>query len=260
MPINNTNPNSYGGSFNYDGRTGLGYGQLGNNPNSGLGSNWNMGDALSSPKGEWDDVEYDEDVKDCGCRIEINCDCDEFEIGIELKSPTSGLAFNQDAGSGKSRRNPNSYVGLANTSAYLGASHKRSEDVLREYISEALNDILYEAPHMGGMTAVRRSGNSKMYKPDTANSVSGYGMGGKGTYGIDHGGYGQNGIEDDPSLEPYVKGGKATTDGAETVYYSDIDTDWEEDLSTGESLFNSFDPEIEFSISFKKHGNKNKYY
>ena len=50
-PSLNTNPNAKGGSFNYDSRTGLGYGQT---KNGGLGSNWSMGDALSSPKGEWD--------------------------------------------------------------------------------------------------------------------------------------------------------------------------------------------------------------
>tara|TARA_B100000212_G_C27370737_1_gene532433 strand:- start:413 stop:1507 length:1095 start_codon:yes stop_codon:yes gene_type:complete len=38
----------------YDGRNDLGYGR---SDNSGLGSNWNMGDALSSPKGQWDKEE-----------------------------------------------------------------------------------------------------------------------------------------------------------------------------------------------------------
>ena len=50
-PSLNTNPNAKGGSFGYDSRTGLGYGQT---KNGGLGSDWSMGDALSSPKGEWD--------------------------------------------------------------------------------------------------------------------------------------------------------------------------------------------------------------
>ena len=40
----------------YDGRNDLGYGRT---DNSGLGSTWSMGDALSAPKGEWD---KDEDV------------------------------------------------------------------------------------------------------------------------------------------------------------------------------------------------------
>ena len=49
-----TNPNAKGGAFGYDGRTGLGIGSLTKHPASGLGSNWSMGDALSSPVGEWD--------------------------------------------------------------------------------------------------------------------------------------------------------------------------------------------------------------
>ena len=269
MPINNTNPNSYGGSFNYDSRTGLGYGQLGNNPNSGLGSNWNMGDALSSPKGEWDDEEYS-DTKECGCKIEIDCDCiDGLEIDIELKSPTSGAQFNRDAGSGKSSRNPNSYVGLANTSAHLGlsASHNRGGNVLREFILEAIKDILLcESPHMGGMTAA--SGLGRAYKPDTANAVSGYGMAG-GTYGIDHDGYSQNGLDDDDKF-PYISPlpSDPTPDGANAVCDSDLDTEWDEDLSTGESLMNALGIEEYSTASFEKHNtepneyyrNKNKYY
>ena len=63
----NTNPNAKGGSFNYDSRTGLGYGQT---KNGGLGSTWNMGDALSSPKGQWDYDEVEDEAIDtiiCTC-------------------------------------------------------------------------------------------------------------------------------------------------------------------------------------------------
>ena len=261
MPINNTNPNSYGGSFNYDGRTGLGYGQLGNNPSSGLGSTWNMGDALSSPKGEWDVEEYS-DCKECGCRIEIDCDCiNDLEIDIELKAPTSGVQFNRDSGSGKSSRNPNSFVGLANTSAHLGlsASHNRAGSVLKEFISETIKDIiLNEAkPSMGVSINVRSKGLGNPYRSSKA-SVSGGNKGlGPRPIGIDHDGYGQSGTQDMP---PYVKKGKATTDGAEVVYGSDIDTEWDEDLSTGDSLMIALGFEEDSTASFKKHAGKNKYY
>lgn len=259
MPVNNTNPNSFGGSFNYDGRTGLGYGQSGINPNSGLGSNWNMGDALSSPKGEWDDEEYS-DCKECGCSIEIDCDCiNSLAIDIELKSPTSGAQFNRDSGSGKSSRNPNSYVGLANTSAYLGASHNRSGSVLREFISETIKDILINEvkPSMSVSINVRSKGLGNPYKSSKAH-VSGGNKGlGPRPIGIDHDGYSQVGTEDFP---PYVKKGKATTDGAEVVYDSDRDTEWDEDLSTGDSLMNALGFEEDLTASFKKYGSKNKYY
>lgn len=250
-----TNPNAFGGSFNYDSRTGLGYGQVTNN---GLGSEWDMGDALSSPKGEWDnDLE-------CSCDCEEDCDCfDKIEIGIELKTHTSTTQFNKDSGSGKSSRDPFSFNGLANTSAYLGASHKRNDNaLLREYISLLINE---NKPHMGGMTAVRSTGKNKvMYKKDTANSVSGYGMGGKGTYGIDHGGYTQNGTEDGTpnlhDLSPYVKKGKATTDGAETVYNSEQETDWHSEEATGMSLAAAISDEEQGKASFKKHSLKNHYF
>ena len=58
----NTSPNAKGGSFGYDGRTGLGIGSLTKGPASGIGSNWSMGDALSSPKSEFD-YEEKEEVK-----------------------------------------------------------------------------------------------------------------------------------------------------------------------------------------------------
>ena len=57
--FSNSNPNSFGGSFNYDSRTGLGIGSLGGDPNSGIGRNWSMGDALSSPKGEYEQYPWD---------------------------------------------------------------------------------------------------------------------------------------------------------------------------------------------------------
>lgn len=249
-----TNPNAFGGSHNYDSRTGLGYGQVTNN---GLGSEWDMGDALSSPKGEWDDeLEY-------SCDCEEDCDCfDRIEIDIELKTPTSTTQFNRDSGSGKSSRDPFSFNGLANTSMYLGASHKRNNPLLREYISLLINE---SKPHMGGMTAARSTGKNKvMYKKDTANSLCGYGMGGKGTYGIDHDGYTQNGTEDGTpnihDLSPYVKKGKATTDGAESVYNSAQQTDWDDNESTGDVLDNSLSKEEQGKESFKKHALTNKYF
>lgn len=250
-----TNPNAFGGSFNYDSRTGLGYGQVTNN---GLGSEWDMGDALSSPKGEWDDA------SSISCDCDCDCDClDTIARDIENMSHTSGSQFNKDSGSGKSSRDPFSYNGLANTSVYLGASHKRDNTgLLREYITLLITE---NRPHMGGMTAVRSSGKNKvMYNKDTANSVSGYGMGGKGSYGISHKGYTQNGTEDGtpniPDMSPYVKKGKATTDGGKVVFDSEQKTDWHDDYSTGDSLTQAISDEEQGKASFKKHASINHYF
>lgn len=243
-----TNPNAFGGSFNYDSRTGLGYGQVTNN---GLGSEWDMGDALSSQRGEWDDA------SSISCDCDDVCDClDTIAKDFQNMSPTSGFQFNKDSGSGQSSRDPFSYNPLSNTSAYLGASHKRDNTgLLREYISLLITE---NRPHMGGMTAVRSSGKNKaMYKKDTANSLSGYGMGGKGSYGISYKGYTQNGTEDGTpnihDMSPYVKKGKATTDGAEVVYDSDQETDWHDDYSTGDSLALAISDEEQGKASFEKH-------
>jgi len=104
---------------------------------------------------------------------------------------------------------------------------------------------------------VRPKGLGNPYKKSTASVTGGTrGLGHK-SLGIDHGGYGQNGTED---LAPYVKKGKATTDGAEVVYDSDRDTEWDEDLSTGDSLMNALGFEEDLTASFKKYGSKNKYY
>ena len=51
-----------GGSSVGDKKPGGGVGIVDKHPASGLGSNWSMGDALSSPRGEWDDdLELEED-------------------------------------------------------------------------------------------------------------------------------------------------------------------------------------------------------
>lgn len=261
-----TNPNAFGGSFNYDSRTGLGYGQVTNN---GLGSEWDMGDALSSPKGEWDN-----DTSEYSCDCEEDCDClNKIEIDIELKTHTSTKQFNKDSGSGQSSRDPFSFNPLSNTSAYLGASHKRNDNaLLREYITLLIDDVLIkeESLGMGGMTAVRSAGQGIMYKKDTANSVSGYGMGG-GTYGTNKSnkpkkdkGYTQNGVtrktDDGHDLGPYVEDGDAVTDGSRVVYNSEQQTDWYSEEATGMSLATAISDEEQGKASFKKHSLKNHYF
>tara|TARA_B100000427_G_C15486518_1_gene585559 strand:- start:106 stop:1197 length:1092 start_codon:yes stop_codon:yes gene_type:complete len=54
MSIPYTNSIANPSPGHYDGRNDLGYGR---SDNSGLGSTWSMGDALSAPKGEWDKEE-----------------------------------------------------------------------------------------------------------------------------------------------------------------------------------------------------------
>ena len=153
----NTNPNAKGGAFGYDGRTGLGIGSLTKGPASGIGSNWSMGDALSSPKSEFD-YEENEEVK----KFTINTnttvkelalfaglieedDFNELEADIGSKAHT---AFNRRATDSLAHRGTDisSLGGLGNSMAGvigLSAGHYIDGDIvsendLRTYIKELL--------------------------------------------------------------------------------------------------------------------------
>ena len=244
-----TNPNAFGGSFNYDSRTGLGYGQT---SNGGLGSDWNMGDALSSPKGEWDDEIEELELDD---EDELEGDI-EISYSMSIKSPTSGSQFNRDSGSGKSSRDPFSFNGLANTSAaVIAASYKRRNKLIKEYVKEIILSELsgsIAASRLGKAypkTKTTGSGNGRMLSVDPKHGIN------HGTSYINQKGYGNSAKT--PDLDPYVKPGKATTDGAETLgglRHIDID----EDESSAEALFNDLDRENR--SSFDRHVKINHYF
>lgn len=262
----NTNPNARGGSFNYDSRTGLGYGQT---KNGGLGSDWSMGDALSSPKGEWDNdlplndseeeivIGPNTSVRDLALAaglIELEDEeITDVEAGIQSKAnmslhiPTTDFAA-------KKKRNPNSYVGLANTSAYLGSSHKRlgnvmSEEVLREFIKEAL---IFEGETSIGARKRIKSTLGDPYKPSKSNvSNVSRGMGTRGQINLGYNSNSGQGIEvggeNNPDLYPYASSSKlkATTDGHNLVRTNKVKIDFSGDKSTAEVLDDVTDEEFE---------------
>lgn len=122
-----------GGSTSADGKTGGGVGILKKGPANGLGSEYSMGDALYSPKGEWDDL------------LDLEEDFDELDDEIESlsftafnRTPTDSLAY-KGTGIG--------YLGGigADMSAVIGMSagyqpkgNLVAEQQLKEYIKEAL--------------------------------------------------------------------------------------------------------------------------
>ena len=257
----NTNPNAMGGSFNYDSRTGLGYGQT---KNGGLGSNWDMGDALSSPKGEWDkelplnDSEEDivigpgTSVRDLAIAAGlIQIDDEEItpvEAGIQSKANTS-LHMPTTDFAAKKKRNPNSYVGLANTSAYLGSSYMRggnimSEDMLRDFIREAL---MQEKTSIGVKSKVSATLGDP-YKSSKANvSNVSRGLGHRGTINKGYNSNGSQGIkiggDNNPDLYPYASSEKlkATKDGSNLTRYDKKKIKFRknkfgEDMSTSEDM------------------------
>lgn len=220
-----------GFSLGYDSNIDKGYGR--NSDPRGVGRSWNMGDALSKPKGEWDDIDLDgEDIDD------IDLD---FDISIRGKMHTSQKKLPADALS-KKKNDISSLGGLGNTVANgLAASHKRSGNLIREFIFEVLN----ESPHGGGQTSA--SGVGRMYKPSNRN-VSPHGGLGHKTPGIDTKGYAQS--------------RKATTDGGETVGKQSDRLPLEfGDGSTGDEFYDVLnDLEKHDLEALNKHVKKNKYF
>jgi hypothetical protein len=267
-PSLNTNPNAMGGSFNYDSRTGLGYGKT---SNGGLGSDWSMGDALSSPKGEWDN---DLPINNPGKEIAIGPDTtveelaiaagiiekeDEsisgIEAGINSKANTSLHMPTVDFHA-KNKRNPNSYVGLSNTSAYLGASHKRSGYVMLE---DYIREVILEKTSIGARSSLK-STIGDPYKPGPHNvSNTSRGLGHKSNINRGYNGNSTQGV-DVRHLEPYVSSPKlkATKDGHNLTGYpygdkSYEEENWDNERSSAEIMTDIFDEEKEAEIYVNRY-------
>lgn len=266
-PIYNgsSNPNAKGGAFGYDGRTGLGIGSLGGDPNSGIGRNWNMGDALSSPKSEHDYNEYEEvsiqvtsstTIKDLAIfagLIDSEEEYDELSADIEAKSHSS---FHRGATDSLAHRGGDisSLGGLGNSMAgVIGLSAGKklngvimSEQNLKQYIKEVL---LMEKRNgqMSGPIVVRRGGQGSMYKntmasTNTADASPNRQNGPKKRHGINSKGYGQGSVTvaiqkaDGSDLEIPMT---PDTDGVKCMYVShiraDADTEIEDAFEKGES-------------------------
>lgn len=231
----NTNPNAKGGAFNYDARTGLGYGSLGGDPNSRLGKEYSgMGDALSSPKGQWDDVDLED--------LEDEDEFDELESGIESKIR---LSLNRRATDSLAHKgtDTSSFGGLGNSIAsVIAAGHNPSgnmvfERSLKRYITEfILSESLSGSSYVSRSPKAKNTGgknNRVHYAIDTSTSHTNKldNSSTSKSRGIDHGGYGQRAKT--PDMYPYVRSGKATTDGAETVRELDREVldDWGDETS-----------------------------
>jgi hypothetical protein len=265
--FSNSNPNSFGGSFNYDSRTGLSIGSLGGDPNSGIGRNWNMGDALSSPKGEYD-YEIPEDKQEIiqitsnttvrelailAGLIETEADnpYDELDADIESKAHTS---FQRRATDSLAHRGTdisslgglgNSIAGVIGLSAgYEVKGNKLLENSLKEYIEELI--LSERGNQISGNIVVRSTGKDSIYKnmnvsTNTADAAP-VGHLPKGRHGFNYKGH------DQEEINVYIKTPhghvkvpmKGTTDGAETVKSSSseilIDDFYDEDLSSFDIL------------------------
>ena len=242
-----------GGSTSSDARTGLGIGSLSKGPASGLGSNYSMGDALSSPKGEWDnELDLEEDFDDIYDEIE-RLAFSSFNV-----TPTDSLAH-RGTGIG--------YLGGigADMSAVIGmsASYQPKGDIiveqqLKEYIKEAL--IIEKS-----VSAISSSGRiAVMFKPKVKN------LGSNDAYSIDKTSASTNTSDAPPkgrlptsrsaiNHSGYYQSHDATTDGAKTLYDPLIGIYYEEDadaFDSGEStgdIAHSFNDERADYLNKIKH-------
>jgi len=242
-------------STSTDGKTGGGFGTLGKN---GLGSPWNAGDPLSSPVGPYDDVknrkfpeQQDEEEKDPD-----NPDSTESAIGQAAFS-----SFNQPINDPYAYKGiaPGNLVPHANTAAavIVSSSYDRgSEALLKEFISEALHEVT----SMSVRVMVQGAGLGNVYKKSSANvhytnSLT------PGDPSIKQKGYGQSvGTKD---MYPYVKAGKPTTDGGETMHRlrTDVVNDfkyYDEDYTTSEYLVDTMSQEYIDWENVRRHNKRYK--
>ena len=187
-----------GGVSTNDTRLELPYGST-RSRKTGIGRPHNMGDALSSPIGPFDDVES---------RMFADQDEDLEKSDIDIHNGMLGsLSHGTDSHAQKSR-DPG-YFGDMAARVPLAASYNRGDLLLREFISEALHEVT----SMSVRVMVKGS-LGDTYKSSKAN-VSNVNQMSPGDPSIKQKGYGQRvGTKD---MYPYVKAGMPTTDGGETM-------------------------------------------
>ena len=233
-----------GGSSVGDKKPGGGVGIVDKHPASGLGSNWSMGDALSSPRGEWDD--------------DLELEEDEFEnIDDEIES----LAFSSfnitPADSLAIKGTSIGYYGGLGVLGLQAAGHSRNgqiiaEQQLKEYIREAL--LLEKSKSSissSGRIAVMSNNMGNPYSLDKASASTNTADAAPpghlpvNRHGINSKGYGPKSVN--------------TTDGAETLYDPLIGIIYDEDLESfedGDTTFEvarSYDNERIDNLNTKKH-------
>jgi len=205
-----TNPN-LGIGLGYDSRSDLNpYKGNKSKSNVGVGGTWDMGDALSSPIGPYDDVE-NRMFPDQGEDEDLGYD--EILFYAKQSNAVGGKTdIDIDSHYLNRKHSIGSKVPHANSvAAVIAASYNRgSETLLKEFISEALNEITCMS-----VRVMVKGSLGDTYKSSKAN-VSNVNQMSPGDPSIKQKGYGQSvGTKD---MYPYVKSGKPTTDGGETTF------------------------------------------
>jgi len=235
-------------STTLDKRKGFGYGSTSNS--TGLGSNWDMGDALSSPVGPYDDVEN---------RMFEDQDQDEDleRSDIDIHNGMLGSLSHGTDSYAKNKSDPG-YLGDMGARTPIAASYNRgSEILLKEFISETLNEITCMS-----VRVMVKGSLGDTYKSSKAN-VSNVNQMSPGDPSIKQRGYGQSvGTKD---MYPYIKSGKPTTDGAETMRRVNAHIENEDEFnwnnpeySTSDHLLDTLDQDFLDQENVRSHNRRFK--
>lgn len=236
-------------STSSDTRRGSGYGSTVSNK-TGLGRDHNMGDALSSPIGPFDDVES---------RMFADQDEDLDKSDIDIHNGMLGSLSHGTDSYAKSKRDIGSFVPHANSvAAVLAQGYDRGSDsLLREFISEALHEVT----SMSVRVMVKGS-LGDTYKSSKAN-ISNVNQMSPGDPSIKQKGYGQRvGTKD---MYPYIKAGMPTTDGGETMrrvsahIENDDEFDWNDpNYTTSDHLIDTMDQDYLDRENVQRHNRRFK--
>jgi hypothetical protein len=234
--FNKTSPNSYGGTFGLDANTGGGVGNLHKHQASIPKGGWNMGDALSSPQGEWDDnLVYDEEL-------------DDIDDDVERKAHTAYNKFATDSLRHYSR-DKNSLGNVSATVAgIIGFSEgKENKRLLENYIKGIISEI---------------SGNIEVQRSPKAKNTGGYRN--NTVYPLDTNDLGSMGMTNAAYIgtknKTYRQNRHGTTDGAGTTnkkgtikqYVTDMEEFNLGNKSSSEIYFEDFDDEYMDDINLKR--------
>lgn len=235
--FNKTSPNAFGGTFGLDANTGGGVGNLHKHQASIPSGHWNMGDALSSPKGEWDDeLEYDEDL-------------DDIDDDIERKAHTAYNKFPNDSLSfAKKDKNALGKIDMTVASVISFAeSTKNNNKLLERYIKSVISEI-------SGNIEVQRSPKAKNTGGHRNNTVYPLDTNDLGSIGMTNAAY--IGTKN----KAYMQDRYGTTDGSETVDKKGITAQYIADMeefnkgikSASEIYYEDFDDEYIDNINLKR--------
>ena len=222
-----------------DTRRGSGYGSTFSKDMS-----YNMGDALSSPIGPFDDV-----------KSRMFDDQDE-EVSVEDAEAENMRLVNFSMGDpyAKNKRFPSRFGGL-DAIALTQGYDRGSDALLKEFISEALQEVT----SMSVRVMVKGS-LGDTYKSSKAN-VSNVNQMSPGDPSIKQRGYGQSvGTQD---MYPYIKAGKPTTDGGETTFQTKAsivdEFDWNNsDYTTSDHLLDTMDQDYLDRENVQRHNRRFK--